>query len=250
MVTGALGRVAGETVGGSPYAINQGTLASNTNYTISFTGANLTITPAPLTITADNKSMVLDGTLPTFTVTYNGFVLGQGPNVLGGALMCSTTTNGAAVGSYPITCSGQTSTNYAITYQPGTLTIKYASGGLCDGDLGHQILQPINADGSSVFKSTSTSPAKFRVCDANGVSIGTAGVVKSFNLMQIVSGTVVNTIDEAVVSTTPDTAFRWDPTGQQWIFNISNKSLSANQTYYFVITLNDGTSIPFNYGLR
>jgi len=121
---------------------------------------------------------------------------------------------------------------------------------MCDGDASHQILQPINFDGSSVFKSTSTSPAKFRVCDANGLSIGTSGVVRSFNITQIVAGTVVSSVEESVYSTTPDAAFRWDPTGQQWIFNINNKSLTANQTYYFVINLNDGTSILFRYGLR
>jgi hypothetical protein len=88
------------------------------------------------------------------------------------------------------------------------------------------------------------------VCDANGVSIGTAGVVSNFSIYQIVAGTVVNTIDEDVYSTTPDSAFRWDPTGQQWIFNINNKSYASNTTYYFRINLNDGTSILFRYGLK
>ena len=131
-----------------------------------------------------------------------------------------------------------------------TLSVKYASAGVCDGDLGHTILQPINANGTSVFNSKSTSPAKFRVCDANGVSVGTPGVVKSFLLYQILNGTTT-TVNETVDSTTPDTAFRWDPSAQQWIFNISNKNLGpANQTYFFLITLNDGTTIPFSYGLK
>ena len=61
---------------------------------------------------------------------------------------------------------------------------------------------------------------------------------------------MVNTIDEDVYSTTPDSAFRWDPTGQQCIFNINNKSYASITTYYFRINLNDGTSILFRYGLR
>ena len=77
-----------------------------------------------------------------------------------------------------------------------------------------------------------------------------AGVVSSFNLYQIIAGTVTNTVNETVSSTTPDTMFRWDPTGLQWIFNINNKSLAANQTYIFQITVNDGTTIMFEYGLR
>jgi hypothetical protein len=131
-----------------------------------------------------------------------------------------------------------------------TLSVKYATGGVCDGDLGHTILQPINANGTSVFNSKSTSPAKFRVCDANGISVGTLGVVKAFVLYQILNGTTT-TVNETVDPTTPDTTFRWDPTAQQWIFNISNKNLGpANQTYFFLITLNDGTTIPFSYGLK
>jgi hypothetical protein len=57
-------------------------------------------------------------------------------------------------------------------------------------------------------------------------------------------------VNEAVDSTTPDTAFRWSPTDQLWIFNISTKSLKANTTYYYTVTLNDGTTITFNFGLK
>jgi len=53
-----------------------------------------------------------------------------------------------------------------------------------------------------------------------------------------------------VDSTTPDTAFRWSSSDQQWIFNISTKSLTANMTYYYRITLNDGSTIEFHYGLK
>jgi hypothetical protein len=120
----------------------------------------------------------------------------------------------------------------------------------CAGSAGHTILQPINNDGSSVFKLGSTTPAKFRVCDANGVSIGTAGVVSSFKLVAIQAGLVTQTVNEDPVSTTPDDAFRWDPSAQQWIFNIKTKNLASNDTYTFAIALNDGTSILFRYGLK
>ncbi|RYF73742.1 MAG: T9SS type A sorting domain-containing protein, partial [Cytophagaceae bacterium] len=42
---GALTRVAGEDVANNPYAIQQGSLALSSNYTINYVGANLTITP-------------------------------------------------------------------------------------------------------------------------------------------------------------------------------------------------------------
>lgn len=81
----------------------------------------------------------------------------------------------------------------------------------------------------------------------HGMSVGTPGVVAAFNLTKIIAGTVTD-VDETVASTTPDIAFRWD--GQQWVFNISTSNLPANKTYVYTITLNDGSTIIFQYGLR
>ncbi len=133
-----------------------------------------------------------------------------------------------------------------------TLTTNYGvqfALGLCLGEAGHSVLQPINVDGSSVFKQKSTVPVKFRVCDAKGNSIG-SGVVSDFRLVQIVAGTAVNTVNELVDSTTPDTTFRFDPSGQQWIFNTNTKSLSPSMTYGFLITLTDSTTIQYQFGLK
>jgi hypothetical protein len=66
---------------------------------------------------------------------------------------------------------------------------------------------------------------------------------------QVINGTASDQ-NEVVDSTTPDTTFRWDPTAQQWIFNISNKSFANSKTYGFLITLNDGSTIPFQYGIK
>src|SRR5205823_3718339 len=120
--------------------------------------------------------------------------------------------------------------NRALAY-----AVQYASGSACYGGPGHQVLQPINVDGSSVFKQKSTVPTKFRVCDANGVSIGAPGVVSSFWLVQVVGGTTASDVNEAVVSTTPDTTFRWDSSDRQWIFNVNTKNLNANTTYAYAI---------------
>jgi hypothetical protein len=216
---------------------------------------SFTVSKAILTVTADNKTKLLNASLPSLTATITGFKNGETlgtSGVIGSPNLTTLATATSPVGSYPITSGlgSLASNNYSFTFVNGTLVIQYVTSGLCDGDVGHTILQPINSDGTSVFKQKSTVPAKFRVCDANGVSIGTPGVVATFLLTQIVSGTVVQTVDEAVDSTTPDASFRWDSTGQQWIFNMSTKSLSANMTYYYQITLNDGSSINFLFGLK
>jgi len=209
------------------------------------------VNQAPLTITANSAAKILDAPNPVFTASYSGFVNGDTVAFLTGTLNCtSTATTTSPVGSYPITCSGQSSANYSIAYVSGTLKILYASGGFCDGDAGHQILQPINANGTSVFNQGRTVPAKFRVCDANGISIGTPGVVASFFLTQIVTGTMTTQVQDVVDTNVPDTAFRWDPTDQQWIFNITTVNLAAGSTYVYTITLNDGSTIIFQFGLR
>ena len=80
-----------------------------------------------------------------------------------------------------------------------------------------------------MFKQKSTVPAKFRVCDANGNSVGLPGTVIGFAMILSSSGTY-SEANEAPDSTTPDTAFRWSASDQQWIFNISTKTLAANKT--------------------
>jgi hypothetical protein len=79
--SGALTRVAGETVGS--YAINQNTLALSSNYTLTYVGANLTINPVPVakTVTASAGSngsispvgpvSVNSGANQSFTITPN-----------------------------------------------------------------------------------------------------------------------------------------------------------------------------------
>jgi hypothetical protein len=251
-LTGSLTRVAGESVAGGPYAIKQGTLTAGPNYNLSYVDGNLTITKAPLTLTADNQAMTLNGTVPALTYKFSGFKFSDTSAVVSGSATCST-ADGKTVGSFDITCSGGSliAANYYFpTFVKGILTVKYAAAGTCNGEAGHSILQPINADGTSVFKQGSTVPAKFRVCDANGVSVGSVGLVTSFKLVQTISGTESALVNEAVTSTTPDTAFRWDPTAQQWIFNINTKSLNANKTYVYQVTLNDGSTIGFQFGLK
>ncbi|HEX4604006.1 MAG TPA: MBG domain-containing protein [Candidatus Angelobacter sp.] len=221
------------------------------NYTVTVVNGTLTINPAPLTITANDKTKILNAPNPAFTASYSGFVLGEGPGVLGGTLSCTTTAvTTSPVGGYPITCSGQTSTNYAITYVAGTLHIIFAPGGLVDGEPSHVVLPPIATDGSSVYNAGRTVPVKFRVGDANGNSIGTPGTVASFRLVKVITGTVSTPVDLPPVSTTPDTSFRFDPTAQQWIFNLKTSGLAAGSTYIFNIGLADGSNITFQFGLR
>jgi hypothetical protein len=203
--------------------------------------------PPSITVTApaNTGSYLLNAAVASNYQCLDG---GSGVQTCTGPVANGANFNTSSVGAKTFTVNAKDNVNNASTAS-NSYDVLYASGGACYGDAGHQILQPINADGSSVWKQGATVPAKFRVCDANGVTIGTPGVVIAFNLIQIVGGTQTS-VDETVVSTTPDMAFRWDATAQQWIFNISTTALSANQTYMFQIQLNDGSSIFFQFGLK
>ncbi len=122
----ALSTTATTTSDAGTYPITPGGLASS-NYAITFQDGTLTVTKAPLTVTANGADKVYGAALPSFSATYSGFVLGQDQGVLGGTLAFSTTaTSTSNVGTYPITPGGLTSSNYAITFQDGTLTITKA----------------------------------------------------------------------------------------------------------------------------
>jgi hypothetical protein len=90
----------------------------------------VTATKAQLTVTANNQTVQFSDHLPTLTVKYSGFAPNDGPASLTGTPSCSTaaTVNGSSqvlspAGTYAITCSGQSSANYAIVYTAGTLTV-------------------------------------------------------------------------------------------------------------------------------
>ncbi len=85
---------------------------------------SLIVTQAPLTIKADDKSKVQGMANPTLTATYTGFVNGETNTVLTVQPTLSTTAVlGSAIGTYPITVNGATSSNYTIAYVAGQLTV-------------------------------------------------------------------------------------------------------------------------------
>ena len=126
VVTGVLARVSGESVAGSPYPITQGTLSANGNYAIDFIANSFIITSIPLSIGAIAQTKIYGTADPALTVNYSGLVNGETPAVLGG-LLGFIRAPGENVGGYAITPGGLTSSNYTITFDPGTLSITPAA---------------------------------------------------------------------------------------------------------------------------
>ena len=110
VLSGSLSRTAGETVSGGPYAISQGSLTANSNYTISFTGNSLRITSAAPTIKVSDASGLYTGSPFAATVTMTG-VGGTAASSLEGvaptlAYYIGSGTSGTKIGSAPPSASG------------------------------------------------------------------------------------------------------------------------------------------------
>ena len=102
------------------------------------TTAPITVGKRVITVTADNKSMTVNGTLPTFTVTYGNLPSGvQAADIFGTLASASTTTDGKITGSFDITVTTpvlktEAGANYEVgAVTKGTLTVnpRSSSGG-------------------------------------------------------------------------------------------------------------------------
>lgn len=122
--------------GSSQGAVNAGTYAitpsGHTNglgYGLSYVNGTLTVNQAALLVTAVDHAKNYDG-LPYAGgngVSYTGFAGSEDSSVLLGSLSYSGSSQGAvSAGDYIITPGGLTSSNYALTFIDGTLTINSA----------------------------------------------------------------------------------------------------------------------------
>ena len=211
---------------------------------------------APVTV-----SIKRDATPPTATAAVS-----PNPVVLNGTATVSVDASDSMSGVASKTCGtvdtstvGDHSVDCTVTDAAGNTTtvtahynVVYATSGTCAGDVGHALRQPVNPDGSSVFNVKSTIVLKLAVCDANGTSVGTTGTISRFTVTQLSSLPNGATVDEAVVSSNGDSAFRWDPSGLQWIFNLSPKGtgMVSGKLYLITVYLNDGTKISGTVGVK
>ncbi|BAF87919.1 putative large exoprotein [Azorhizobium caulinodans ORS 571] len=121
-LTGALVTSASSTASVGSYAITQGTLAASSNYSVTYTGANVSVTARPLTVTADAQSMVYGDAIPGLTYAVGGAGLVNGDTLSGAAATGASSASG--VGSYAITQGSlAASSNYALSYVGANLSV-------------------------------------------------------------------------------------------------------------------------------
>ena len=204
---------------------------------------------------------IVDPGGPAFIATFGSLQVTLGPaaavtagaqwNVDGGVWRNSgVTVSGLSVGSHTVNynvVTGWTSpanqnvsiSNGATTNATGSYTyyVGYSFGG---------ILQPINADGSSIFKLGSTVQVKFQLRDAAGNFV-TNAVAKLY--LTKIDDAVEGSDLEAVSTSAATTGNLFRYADNQYIFNLGTKSLTAG-TWRLNIVLDDGTSRYVDISLR
>ena len=125
-----------------------------------------------------------------------------------------------------------------VTTKSCTTQVQYMFGGL---------QQPINPDGSSIFKLGSTIPVKFTLTDAALATVSSAvGHLTLAKLSNNVEGTYVEAASTS--SATTGSLFRLAGDGK-YIFNLSTKGLSTG-TWSLKVSLDDGTEYVTRVSLR
>jgi len=192
----------------------------------------------------------VDDQPPVVTITLPDTGLGSGVYLLNQVVSATWLATDAASGVVP----PDTGTIPIDTSSVGTKTLIVLAGTAVDnaGNTSAQttasysvrynfggILQPINPDGSSIFKLGSTVPVKFQLRDANGAFVPNA--VARISVAKL-SGGIFGDDVEAVSTSAATTGnlFRYSSDGNQYIFNLNTKPLSAG-TWRITIALDDGT---------
>ena len=180
-----------------------------------------------------------DGDLPAQTLVYSltgAFPAGATINPATGAFSWTPT---AAQAGQSYTFNVRVTDNGAgplYAEQPVTVSVGYTWSGF---------LQPINPNGSSVFKAGQTIPVKFQL---TGASAGITNAVARLYVAKI-NANVVGTEDAAgsTSNATEGNLFRY--ADGQYIFNLSTKGLTAG-TYQLRVDTGDGVLRVVNISLR
>lgn len=147
-----------------------GTQAGNYFVDASANATNGVVATKALTVTLLSDSKTYDGLayLGGKGATYAGFVNGEDATILGGSLAFGgSSQNAVNAGSYAISGSGFSSSNYAISYVPSTLTVNKAA------------LTVVAADASRTYGAANPTFTTTLTGFVNGETLASSGVTGS-----------------------------------------------------------------------
>lgn len=192
------------------------------------TAPNLTVSAARTAIATSAAGAPVSYTAPTATDIVDGGVAASCDRLSGGVFPLGTTT---------VTCTAEDAAGNAGT-ESFTVTVTAAWS---------NVLQPVNADGSSIFKLGSTVPIKFQL---TGASAGITNLSARLYLQRTgpaASGTALEAISTS--NATTGNLFRYDATSGQYLFNLSTRTLSLG-SYQSRIDMGDGVLRTVNVSLK
>jgi hypothetical protein len=206
----------------------------------------------------------IDSTRPAITnpgAVNGGIYLLGDPAIPASGTACVASDTGSGVDSCVVTLSGgqpngvgtftftATATDRAgnTATRTGTYRVIYRWDGFRQpiNDTAHQVDQ-----GLSIFKGSSTVPAKFQLKRADGT------VVQANRAPQWLTptmGSPTTALVGELLFTDPETSgseYRWDAGGQQYQYNWSTKGSTLGYQYQVGVTLDDGQTYVVTIGLR
>jgi len=154
--------------------------------------------------------------------------------------------NTSTVGSHTVSCSA---TDKAGNTKTGSISygVNYKFDGFFQpiNDTAHQI-----GLATSIFKGGSTVPVKFQLKDAAGNLVQMASAPEWIGYIK--GGSLTAAVDENLYTdpATGGSTYRWDTSGQQYIYNWSTKGVTAGYYYKIGVKLDDGSIYYVNLGLK
>ncbi|MBI3597607.1 MAG: PxKF domain-containing protein [Nitrospirae bacterium] len=200
---------------------------------------------------------VVDTTPPVISLTAPGpqtyactlTIAFSATDIASGVASVSATLNGSPVSNgqkATLTKPGLNSLSVTATDVAGNSSTKTVSFSVTYNFIG--FLDPINSDGSSIFKLGSTVPIKYQLTDCNGLAVTTAvGTLAVFKITDAVLGTVVEVSTDSSGTANTDNLFRYS--APNYIYNLGTKPYSQG-TYRLQATLDDGTIHTINISLK
>jgi HYR domain len=160
--------------------------------------------------------------------------------------LCPVTCAPASGTTFPVTTKTVTCTASDLSRNNAAVTFTVAVVYQAPGD-GTFFKQPINPDGSSIFKAGSTIPVKFQL---TGASASITNLVARLLVAKVSSG-IVGTDSELSSNAAPDggNQFRYDASANQYVFNLSTKSMSTG-TWTIRADLGDGVDHSVKVSLK
>ena len=239
------GTAATANVSGSPYTITASNASGGTfnpsNYAISYNPGALTVDPAALTITANSLTKTYGQTVTFAGTEFTSIGLQNGESIGSVSLASAGTSGPANVSGSPYAISAANATggtfnpsNYAITYDPGTLTIDPATVTITANSLTKTYGQTINFAGNE-FTSTGLQNGE----TVGSVSLASPGTPSSANVAGspytiTVGGAVGGTFNPANYSITyVPGLLTVDPAGLTLTVTADNESKTYGQTFQF-----------------